>query len=309
MQDFITNIGVPTVQDWNRRAREQLRWGFKDHPVPPTNPVMTDVPLPLHGTSHYVFLGQPASPVLQSSISHPSQPSGSQQSQASTDYGFDDYNADFLTHLGYQERINQLTAELEEVQESRNELLQQLKIYERMLDIDTVPSLLSQAVSESPKTPSRSQKAVSQRTPTPGPDSPFVTIHSGKSRSPFPVTPSRTPAPNRELTTPSTTRVKHTARFTSPVPSHDAISSSRSQVISPTSTSSVTIGDIPSVSIIDHILARHDASHLKLKVLLIAGIMSDARDAETFAKELEKLGLPPTAISGILKAVELGRVE
>lgn len=276
-QEFIEHIGVPTVIDWNRRARGHLKWAFSGtHATPPSNPAMTDVPLPNHGTSHFVFLGQPAAP-----------------------------GPDSLTQLHYQERIDALTAELDEVREERAELSKQLLILEKVLEIDKLPALQPQAISL--KTPSRN--AVSQRTPTLGPESPFVTVRSSKLRSPFPATPSGTPA--REPTTPpSCTTQTSVTRFASePMASHGVISPPHGQVISPATTSSVATGGFSSDSIVAHILGRYEALHLKAKVMLLTDILSDPCDAQVLAGELEKLTLPQVAISGILKASILDKIE
>lgn len=268
---------------------------------------MTDVPPPELGTSHFVFRGQPVTPDLPLAIS---QPSSSQHSQASTDYPFEDYDASFLTQLAYQEHISALTTELADVRQERNQLFQQVAMYERMLEIDTVPVLPLQRPTL-PKTPTR-LKPVTQRTPTPGPDSPFVTLRSGKSRSPFPASPSGTPV--HEPTTPYSRRTQ-AARFASPLAGHGhivpALHGQVRDAASHASSSSSATRIVPSgsASIVDYILGRHEVLHLKAKVLILLEILSDPSDAETLADELEKLGLPPAAIANVLKASVLDRTE
>lgn len=253
---------------------------------------MLDVPLPNHGTSHFVFNGQPAvSPTPPPVV--PAQLSGSQQSEASTQYDFEDYDINLLTQLAYQERINILTAELDDTRKERNALQEQVSILILHIDGGTVsPSI-------TPKTPAR--KAVAQGTLTPGLDD--------RNRSPFPLSPSRIPA--QEPTTsisrePSLTQAAHVA---SPSSCHGIVSPSRARVYSPASTSSTATRTVGADSLIDYILRYHGVRHLKAKVLLILSILSDPCEVETLAQELETIGLPKAAISNILKASILHKIQ
>ena len=176
VQDFIVNVGIPTVEDWRRRAGKVLNWKFTtEYAVPSSNSAMFVFPKPEYtGSSHYVFLGQPHVPgttasSISPSLALPAPPappiaSGSQSSE----YGFEDYDSGFINSLTlhkYQEELALLTSEavalrsdVKTLQSQCDALENRNKMLERMLEMESVPahpvaSPSSRSFAKSPRKP------------------------------------------------------------------------------------------------------------------------------------------------------------
>lgn len=338
-QDFIVNVGVPTVEDWNCRARTCLGWRFMTtHAIPPANPVMLDVPNPEFGSCHYVFYGQPdisgtaalppalppapppaPPPVLAPApppalppapppalpLAPPAAPVPS-GSQASTEYNFEDNDGEFLATLTYhefQEEIAILTSKVEALT---------LEVETIRLECDNFRNrntMLEQMLEMEPI----SLPMVSAATPT---------RSLGKSpRKPVPRTPTAASSVSQAPGSPFVTMQSDRQR------SPFASSSSRVQIPEPTtpsapqrrttrfapvtspSTQSATRayaasensrGPLADTTMLDHILDDFSIMNLRQQILLITKYVP--ANSDEFAKELSSAGVPKGAILQVMRA-------
>ncbi|KJA15807.1 hypothetical protein HYPSUDRAFT_58596 [Hypholoma sublateritium FD-334 SS-4] len=330
-QDFIVNIGVETVEDWNNRARNCLGWNFvSTHPVPPANAPMLDVPAPELGTARYLFRGQPVISTLAAAPPAPALPSApppapapppptpaifaTQQSQASTDYFFEEYDGEVMAGLAYQEyqehistlssEVNSLTHQVEilasqvsALELERQEARSRISMLERMLQFESLPAAPSatppsnrslgksprKPVPRTPATPPVSQTGspfVHLDTPT----SPFVTLRSERQH---PSSRFHTPEPNSPSG--SSRRTAQSAKVTSPPP--QAATRAVSDINSPGPLSM-------SAFVLEHILKSHGISNLKEQVILILKYVSVKSDK--FSVELASAGVPKDVVLEIV---------
>ncbi|KDR70558.1 hypothetical protein GALMADRAFT_229951 [Galerina marginata CBS 339.88] len=165
VQLFLETVGVRTVVQWTRRARRNLHYSLNQTRIVNPNPKAVGIPNPEPDTSHYVFLGQPAS-------NPPSSPAPA--SSLSSDQ-LEARVADLAVQLLHaEETVAVLSAEKAAVQDELEAGKQQITALETELRLHTHPNDITQhdtfppAYATSPATPPR-HRTNHAGTPHPGP--------------------------------------------------------------------------------------------------------------------------------------------
>ncbi len=170
---------------------------------------------------------------------------------------------------------------------------------------------MDDGLASSPTTPKTAGRTpATPRSPVPGPESPFVTIRSGKHRSP-PTSPTSN-VRNSESTSQSISRLTRgtaSAKLNAISPSRDRpgaesiLSSISSTMVA--GTSSAPAQTVEMRSMVEHVLDHHGVLHLAANASLILRILSTPSDSNRLDKELENIGVPRAIISAVRRAFVL----